>query len=338
VYADLAEAIERRAALEAAGDPAIGEAEQHRAAADERRRDFTGRADEVRDVVQSVLAGGGRPVVVTGPSGSGKSALLAEAAARAAGPDGGGPLVVLRLIGATSGSTDERTLVAGLCREIDVRRRQPVGQLPDDLQGLAAALLQRLHALAEGRRLVLVIDALDQLRGQARPLGWLPAVLPPHVGVLLSTNSDEWLAEQRRRFGAVAHVALEPMRPQVAEKLLEHWLRRTGRRLTAAQADMVLGAFRPTGLPLQLRLSFEQARRWASYETPSGSLPADPVALVRERLDTLGADHGSTLVAHATEYLSAAREGLAEDELIDVLSADTAIREEQRALSPRWSE
>ncbi|MGR7026206.1 AAA family ATPase [Geodermatophilus sp. URMC 62] len=333
VYADLAEVIERRVALEAGRDPVIREAEQHRAAADERRRDFTGRADELRDVVRSVLAGGGRPAVVTGPSGSGKSALLAEAAARVAGPEEEGPLVVLRLIGATSGSTDERGLVAGLCREIDVRHRQPVSELPDDLQGLAAALLQRLRA-AEGRRLVLVIDALDQLRGQARPLGWLPAVLPPHVGVLLSTTSEQWLAEQRRRFGAVSHLALEPMRPQVAEELLEHWLSRARRRLTAAQAEVVLGAFRPTGLPLHLRLSFEQARRWASYEPAPGSLPADPVALVRERLDVLGAEHGATLVAHATEYLSAAREGLAEDEVIDVLSADTAVRDEQRALSP----
>ena len=333
VYADLAEVIEQRVALEAARDPVIREAEQHRAAADDRRRDFTGRVDELHDVVGSVLAGG-RPAVVTGPSGSGKSALLAEAAARMSGPNEEGPLVVLRLIGATSDSTDERTLVAGLCREIDVRRRHPAGRLPDDLQGLAAALLQRLRAVAEGRQLVLVIDALDQLRGQARPLGWMPAVLPSHVGVLLSTSSDEWLAEQRRRFGAVSHWALEPMRPQVAMELLAHWLTRARRRLTAAQEEVLLGAFRPTGLPLHLRLCFEQARRWASYDAAPGSLPADPWALVQERLDTLGADHGRILVAHATEYLSAAREGLAEDEMIDVLSADTAVRDEQRALSP----
>jgi ribose 1,5-bisphosphokinase PhnN len=273
VIADLGEEIERHADRARSSDPALEESSIHLAAAEERRRDFTGRAEPVRAVLETSARISGPPVLVMGPPGSGKSALLSEAAARIARSDAN-RAVIVRLIGVTSASSDERALIAGLCRELDQRHGRAAAPLPPDLQGLAQVLQGRLQEPPVGEGLLLVLDGIDQLRGDPRPLAWLPAELPAHVSLVLSTNSAAWLAEQQRRFGTLEQVTLPDMTDAEADELLRRWLDRAGRSLTTDQVHAVLAAFAAGRLPLQLRLAFEQARRWPSTSRPLRSCPA----------------------------------------------------------------
>ena len=89
-------------------------------------------------------------------------------------------------------------------------------------------------------------------------------------------------------------------------------------------------------LPLHLRLAFEEARRWHSYDPPP-TLGEDAAALVGNLLGRLEEvrHHGPVLVARALGNLAAARFGLTEDELLDVLSADADVRDDFRRRSPR---
>ena len=82
------------------------------------------------------------------------------------------------------------------------------------------------------------------------------------------------------------------------------------------------------GRPLYLKLASEEARGWASY------LPAEECLLgegVEGVIDTLlnrlslEVNHGPLLVARGLGYLAAARYGLTEDEMLDVLSADEDV-------------
>src|SRR5205823_5105310 len=78
------------------------------------------------------------------------------------------------------------------------------------------------------------------------------------------------------------------------------------------------------GLAIYLRLAFEAARRWHSFtELDERTQPADDVAGIIgqlfERLSDDGA-HGPVLVERSLALLAAARNGLAEDELLALLS------------------
>lgn len=333
VFHDVAEQIQRYVEQATTADPVVAEAERHRAAAERSCRDFTGRPMEVRDLTAAATRSAGRPVIVTGPSGVGKSALLAEVARRVA-EFGDGRVVLRRIIGSTSSSGNERSLVEGICQEIDLAYGRTDRILPSDPRGLARALTDRMQDLPVDRPLVLILDAIDQLAGSARPLLWLPAVPPAGVSVLLSTASTTWLAEQQRRFPTMDTVELEPLTDDSADHLLERWLDRAGRALTPEQKPAVLRAFSASRLPLHLRLAFEEARRWPSFLTPVPKLSDDPRGIVRDRLAVLAADHGPIFLDHALGFLGAARAGLADDEVVGVLSADRAVTREIGLRSP----
>src|SRR5262249_31190017 len=95
--------------------------------------------------------------------------------------------------------------------EEDARRRQAIEReyaIPDDPTRLAAAFGQFLKMVPHTARVVLVLDALNQLdeADGGAGLGWLPAELPPHVKVVASCASDPDTPEPvLEEFGRRAH-------------------------------------------------------------------------------------------------------------------------------------
>ena len=95
-----------------------------------------------------------------------------------------------------------------------------------------------------------------------------------------------------------------------------------------AQRLLVLDVFaKSESNPLYLRLAFEEARLWTSTEPPH-DLAIGLRELIRDNLFARLSredQHGAVLVARALGYLAASRNGLAEDELVDVLSSDIDV-------------
>lgn len=96
----------------------------------------------------------------------------------------------------------------------------------------------------------------------------------------------------------------------------------TGRTLQTDQHRKVLARFAGCGLPLYLKLAFEEARHWRS-STQTPALPSDVPGLLDRLLDRLDDPerHGALLVSRALGYLGAARKGLTDDEMLDLLSS-----------------
>ncbi len=123
-------------------------------------------------------------------------------------------------------------------------------------------------------------------------------------------------------------------------RLLDSWLAaaRPRRRLQPRQREAVLEGFiESNGNPLYLKLAFGEARRWRAYRPSPDAPPADELGkqltpglpgIIRDNLFSRLADednHGEEFVSHALGYLAASRYGLAEDELVDLLSQDPDI-------------
>jgi NACHT domain- and WD repeat-containing protein len=311
-------------------DPLEKEIKDHESFGQERAKFFTGRASILQTISDYVKGTDPHPLAVYGASGSGKTALLAQAVA-----DGGWRMaecvIVSRFIGATPASSDGRALLESLCREISRRYGADEASVPAGYQKLVEELPRRLALATADKPLIVFLDALDQLSDfeHARNLIWLPGNLPAHVRLIVSTlDPGECLTQLERKLPANL-VKLEPMAKEEGSKLLDLWLAEAGRKLQDKQRAEVLDKFAANGLPLYLKLAFEEARRWKSYSLQM-RLGTDIPGMVRELFRRLSADHGQMLVSHSLGYLVAARNGLSEDELLDVLSRSYTVFKEFR--------
>lgn len=320
-------------------DPLEKEIDDNEAFSQDRAKVFIGRARLLKVIAAYAAGGTNQPRAVHGASGSGKSALMARGAmdVRAAHP---AATLVQRFIGATPGSSDIRTLLDGLCRQISRAYDADETTIPTDYRELVQELPKRLALADAARPLVIFLDALDQLSDadHARNLIWLPGSLPDHVRVIVSTLPGECLSALERKLARDSMVELEPMPVEEASELLDLWLTSAARTLQPDQRREVLEKFaqsslaeqpaetgdrRRGGLPLYLKLAFEESRRWTAtgrHKPLSTTVPG----IIRDLFERLSddANHGAMMVSRSLAYLAAGKSGLSEDELLDVLTAD----------------
>jgi NACHT domain- and WD repeat-containing protein len=276
------------------------------------------------------------PLLVWGRSGTGKSALLARAALlnEQAQP---AAEVVMRFIGATAGSSDIRFLLDDLGRTVARRYGTPEPAPSRSFEELVQAFSARLDLATAERPLLLFLDALDQLgdADNARGLAWLPERLPPHVRLVVTTTEGECLEALRQRLAADHVVALDAMAPAEGGELFDLWLAADRRAVQPAQRDVVLGAFAACPYPLYLRLAFEAARTWRSYDEVD-ALPPTVAGVISDLFARLSreANHGPLLTSRVLGYLTASRFGLSEEEILGVLAHDDRFCEEFFADSP----
>jgi hypothetical protein len=314
-------------------DPLYAEIWSHEEFGRERCGHFTGREQPLARIAEYLSGSELGLFAILGEPGSGKSALMARALEEAHA-DQPNAVTVVRFIGATPASSDGRPLLDSLCREISRAYSADESDVPSEYNDLAVELGKRMELANADRPLVLFLDALDQLSGVARGLSWLPGSLPEHVRVVLSTLPGDCEQALRAKQPAPLLVPLEAMSPEEGAELLGKWLEQGGRTLEERQAKEVLGKFAGEGLPLYLRLAFEEARLWRSYAEPDETVLSEGIpALIRENLFARLAQpssHGRVMVAHSLGYLAASRYGLSEDEIVDVLSLDDEVKRDFR--------
>ena len=108
--------------------------------------------------------------------------------------------------------------------------------------------------------------------------------------------------------------------------MLTNWLAGARRTLQERQRKAILETFQVEGSPLWLRAATEESARLASWQ-PAPTFTPTTQGLLRQVLNRLcrKEEHGAVLVERALGYLACARRGLAEDEILDILSADPKV-------------
>ena len=190
-----------------------------------RLRVFVGREDIQRDLLAYVHSGATTPLLVTGPSGSGKSAVLAklvQALSHRAEPIPPTPnanptIIVPHFVGASPGSTNLRQMLRRFCLILKTHFSFD-DEIPFDLNELVTQFRTRVGQIPETTHVVFVMDALNQLDAtdNAQAMYWLPRTLPPHVKVVVSCIVDPEKKERvLEAFEHVPHerVHLDPLTP-----------------------------------------------------------------------------------------------------------------------------
>lgn len=327
VYRDLEKVILTEISLLGEVDPLDREISANESFSRERARHFTGRVELLKTITDHLSSINNHPFVVWGESGTGKSALMAEAIqqAKEAHPQA---LLIHRFIGATPESSSGRALIESLCRQITRFYGGDENSIPSDYRELIQEFQKCLTLATADRPLFLFLDALDQLSNadNARSLIWLPSELNPHVHLVVSTLPGDCLNILKSKLPIENRVEIRPMPLEEGEALLELWLEEAGRILQGEQKQHVLDNFRQNGLPLYLKLAFEEARHWKSYD-PLPKLRADIPGMIQQMFQRLSleSNHGEVLVSRSLGYLAAAKNGLSEDELLDLLSLDEKV-------------
>src|SRR5439155_13685846 len=106
----------------------------------------------------------------------------------------------MHFAGASPGSTQWRPMLRRIMGELS-RGLDIPGEIPDEPDALRLAFANWLHMAAERGRVVLILDALNQLEDSegALDLVWLPTVVPDNVRLIVSTLPGRPLAELEKR-------------------------------------------------------------------------------------------------------------------------------------------
>ena len=112
--------------------------------------------------------------------------------------------MVSRFIGATPASSDGRSLLESVCRQVTRIYAGDEATIPSDYRELVKEFGERLKLPTAEKPLILFLDALDQLSDadHARNLIWLPAELPEYVRLLVSTLTGECKTALERKLPA----------------------------------------------------------------------------------------------------------------------------------------
>ncbi|MCX6900668.1 MAG: DUF4062 domain-containing protein, partial [Verrucomicrobia bacterium] len=192
----------------AATDPLAEEADYHERFMESRLRVYVGRESIQQQLLAYANSDDTKPLLVTGPSGTGKSAVLARFV-QSLQSESTIPHSALRIphfVGASPNSTSLRQMLRRFCLTLrnkfgytDQRTRE--GQQPETIPAevleetnkLVSTFQDFLKRVPADVRVVIVIDALNQLdeTDNAQALHWLPWQLPPNVKMVLSCIEEE---------------------------------------------------------------------------------------------------------------------------------------------------
>ena len=323
VRRDLTEIIERFYPKGSEPDSLDREALDHEAFAQKRAKVYIGR-QEYFDHLNEHAESAALPLVVLGESGSGKSALLSNWALsyRHEHPD---ELLLMHFIGATPYSADWAAMLRRIMREF--KRRFDIQQeIPDQPDALRAAFANWLHMAAVKGRVVLILDALNELedRDGAPDLVWLPPENPPNIRLIVSTLPGRSLDDLTRRGWPVLQV--ERFEPHERKKLIVDYLAQYTKALSGARIERIASADQ-TSKPLYLRALLDELRLYGDHYTLDQRiehyLTAATVGELYEKiLQRYEEDYERDrpgLVRESMSLLWAARKGLSETELLELL-------------------
>ena len=328
---DFSRLIDRLFPKDEVPDALDQEAARHEAYCRGRRLGFFGRDDLLRQIDERASSEGNR-LVLHGEAGCGKSALLAEWAARwqVKHPD---DFVFVHYIGSAPGSADWQSLVRRVLAEL--KRAFSIGDdIPTEPQRLRVALADWAEKAIGLRRIILVLDGLNQLdeEGAAKELSWLPEAFPANFRVLVSTLAGESLEILRRRGWSEIAIPLftaADIRP--AALTYFSVFGKTPSSQLLAKLESTAAACNP----LYLRGVLDELRQFGRHEELEAKaadyLAAPDLPDLYNRIltrwhDDFGRDEKyPDLVRRALRLIACARFGLTERELLELLGAKSEL-------------
>ena len=327
VLADLKAALEEEFPEDAVPDPLTRERLAHEAFSDELAERFV-----PRPVLEEALAAHatseGPPLLLTGVSGSGKSALLAHVVRSSAVVNPDMPIVV-HFCGASAVAADWKALCRRVAAELELTTGV-AAELPDDPSQLKAAFKNYLSRAAAHRPYLVLLDGLDQLEDTdaALELAFLPPKPPPGCRLVVSAASGTRpTIEAERREWQLLEVG--DLTPEERPAVLVALLARRAKALDPRRSERICAA-PAAASPLFLSVLVDELSVVGAHDSLDDLLdsylavavPDDLYERVLVRYEVDYERERPGLIGDVMRALWAARRGISEDELLDLAGSD----------------
>ncbi|CAH1405153.1 unnamed protein product [Nezara viridula] len=299
---------------------------------------FYGREEELEKIEQYMKGNSNKPMVLYGEGGCGKTSLLAKSAGLTGTEwfKGAKPVCIIRFLGTTPDSSALTPTLISICQQICYNLMQPYDDIPDDIVPLTAHFKNLLTCASEKQPFIFFLDSVDQLTGtqDTNHVSWIPTRLPPHCKLIVSCASEADNPEVSKDYHILRKmiddeeqfIEVRALGEELAMQVIRMWMKTAKRDLSNYQWRLVSNAIDKCSLPIFVKLVFAEICRWRSYTKPSdthlASTVMDSIMMLFERIEK---QHGRILVFHALAYITAAKSGLSESELEDLISLDDKV-------------
>ena len=266
--------------------------------------------------------------LLLGAAGGGMTTLIARAVADYANVSA--KCAVVRYINSSPSASTARSLVIDLFAQLS-----PGQSVPD----LPSRIQVALETLLSDNPCTWILDGIDHLPIQDAQwlLSCIPKHLPQGAAVILGCAQASPLvhgpdtAHMRKHF-------LGALNLEDGRAMLSAWLADGSRprSLTSDQSERVVQAFSLSGRsPLYLRMAALQARKW-KHSDAVPRLAEDISSMVDSYFHWLSHEslHGPVFLRTTLALIGASRSGIAEVELLDILSQDPAVLQEYADSNP----
>lgn len=306
-------------------------------------------------IEEHVRANDSTPLILTGPTGSGKSSLIASWVAQRKGMSlGEQELVIPHFIELSDNSVHR--ILGRILGQLKSHFKLEDLDIPSDPEKLIQAFPQWLAkvAAAGSTRVVIALDGVNHVESSGLALNWLPSSFPSSVRVILSvsandcgyfsaskSNDESAKAEPTSKAERCMEVLMKragwgskllrmvPLTDFEKQKLIEEYLGKYSKKLSPQQTYQLVEK-KMTSLPLFLRSILEQLRIFGNFEELSKYIDyflecSDISSLFEKILTRWEADYNTTahgsLVQDVCAYIFVTKTGLLETELLDVTLA-----------------
>jgi nephrocystin-3 len=236
--------------------------------------------------------------------------------------------VIGHFVGASIRSADLVGTLRRFCLELSSER-----DISEDIGKLVKRFAELAYEVTKTSRIVIIIDALDQMTEDINPLemNWLPANLPPSLRIIVS-SADEKAVENLKRMRNIKIQHLEPLSPDDQRAILKAFLNRYKKGMIDSEKEILLKKEESKN-PLYLLVALEELRTLGTREDLSkclqyfgGSIQSLFCWILKNRLsndktlrDDKGQLVGESLVRNFAAYLASSRYGLTQAEIVDLV-------------------
>lgn len=303
---------------------------------------FIGRVELLDKFQQIMTSSSGDTIVFVGATGSGKSAIISKCLQSAIDDSKNKAVIIERYIGASTRSFKLIPLLKDICAQIALAYNY---KLPpaNSFAELKRSLDDCLKLASADRPLLLFIDSLERVDQYFHPqVEWIPPNPPPFVKVVTSVSSDNEACLQAIKnhlnpdsLLMIPNLLDEEKGEQNVSTLFNTLLNRHNRRLQRDQSQIVFNRFKCDRSPLFIHLAVEHVKNWYSFTEvkstePETFFPSSSEDLIMDRINRLHSTdgHGPEFTSKTLFFLSLSKNGLSEQELVELLSNNERVMNE----------
>lgn len=272
------------------------------------------------------------PIVVVGNPGSGKSSLLSKIISQVKDLNSiqNEYFVIFRFLGISYDSSNAFKTLQSIAyqlsrlfnlktKEINFNRSLSKTDLKDYLLELFET------AASSGKKLVIILDGIDQLDMGDHSLDWAIFAHSSNIKIIYSVSSDKKsIVERLKQNLKKSHfIYLNKLDVETSKNILTEWMNKKNKRLSNSQSLLVNQILEKyDGNPLTLKLLFDIITKWRSNYEPNIDLDIFSTSenLIDHIFNSLERDHGKIIFQKVILYTSSFKSGISESEIEDVLS------------------